>query len=883
MARPRLFLIDGYSNIFRAFYAIRGLSSSKGFATNAVYGFLNMLRKLMREEEPEYLGIAFDVSDETVLRKEKYADYKANRAPMPADLVPQIPWIRKAIEAHRIPILEMQQYEADDVLGTLARKAAAEGYDVVLVSADKDLMQLVDDHVFVYHTGREKLYDPSRVEEDFGVPPSKVTDVLALKGDSVDNVPGVPGIGDKGARSLIREFGDLDSLLARAGEVKRKSYREGLLEHRDKAELSKELVTIHTDLPIDFEPERLELESPDTAALKEIYRELEFFTLLKELESSAAEAAEPSRPAAEAETPAAWREIAQVLGRRVFVGLVGGSSAGAGDRPLGLAAAAEEDCVVYADLRREGMKRAVVETLEGWLGDPERELVGHDLKEVLRLAGRGVDTRARLFDTMLVSYLLGSAARNHTLDAIALERLHVKAIEPGEVGWSKGQEPPVGHEPLLAYAGEQVDLPRRLGEALRGDVESGALAMVYDDIEAPLIPVLVEMEEKGILLDVGFLSSLSERQASELEQIEESIYSIAGDEFNINSPQQLGEVMFDRLGYPVIKKTRKTKSYSTDQATLEALAVQGYELPEKILAFRELSKLKSTYVDALPPLVGDDGRLHTRFNQAVAATGRLSSANPNLQNIPVRTEQGQEIRKAFVAPEGYRLLVADYNQIELRVLAHIADEPELIESFRAGKDIHAATAATVLGVAEDLVSPDQRRAAKTINFGIMYGMSAFGLAQRLGIPKSEAEKFIQAYLQRYAGVKEYMDQTLETAKRDGKVVTLYGRVRFLPDVNSRNFNLRENARRMAINARIQGTAADMLKLAMIAVERRLGDEFPDASLLLTVHDELVLEAPEADVERVGEMVKAEMEGVEELAVPLVVDVGSGQSWYDAKG
>ncbi len=890
MSRKRLFLIDGYSNIFRAFYAIRGLSNSKGFATNAVYGFLNMLRKLLREQEPEYLGIAFDVSDETVLRKEKYADYKANRKPMPEDLKPQIPWIRKAIEAHRIPVLELNRYEADDVLGTLAKKAAAAGYDVVLVSADKDLMQLVDEHVRLFHTGREKLYDPELVETDFGVPPDKVIDVLALKGDSVDNVPGVPGIGEKGARGLIKEYGDLETLLERAGEVKRKSYREGLTEHRDKAELSKELVTIHTDLPVEFEPERLALEAPDAEALKKIYRELEFFSLLKELETDTAQAVE-TEPAVEALTAAEWKKGVSALAAPYFVGVVGGSPEEGGEAPLGAVVAGESGPALYGDFRRDGLEKAALSTLDAWLGDGARELHGHDLKEVLRLVrqkqtpqkkARQKKVSAPLFDTMLASYLLHSAARSHTLETIAFERLGIQTVAASEAGWDKGQVPPLGHEPLLLYAAERVEIPRRLAESLQKDLEADELGAVYRDIEAPLVAVLVAMEEKGIVLDVDFLNGLSKQLAEELATIEEEIYKIAGDRFNIQSPRQLGEVMFDRLGYPVIKKTRKTKSYSTDSATLEELATRGYELPEKILAYRELAKLKSTYVDAFPELVAGDGRLHTRFHQAVAATGRLSSASPNLQNIPVRTERGQEIRKAFVAPRGARLLVADYNQIELRVLAHIAEEPELIEAFQAGKDIHASTAAAVLGVAEELVTGEQRRAAKVINFGIMYGMSAFGLAQNLKIPKAEAESFIDAYLSRYAGVKRYMDETVELATRKGKVETLYGRVRWLPDIKSRNYNLRENAKRMAINARIQGTAADLLKMAMIAVDRRLRAEHPDAALLLTVHDELVIECPTGQVEAVGGLVREEMVGVEQLAVPLVVDLGSGKSWYEAK-
>ncbi len=870
----RLFLIDGHSDIFRAFYAIPHLSNSEGLPTNAVYGFLNMLRRILRQEKPDLLGVALDVSSDTV-RSEKFEEYKANRAPMPEDLAQQIPWIRRTLEAHHIPILEMERYEADDVLGTLSKKAAAEGYDVVLVSADKDLMQLVDDRISLYHTRREKLYDPKAVEEDFGVPPAQVVDVLALKGDSVDNVPGVPGIGQKGACQLIREFDNLENLLERAEEVRRKSYREGLLEHRQQAELAKELVTIHTDLPLDFDQQSLERSLPDSEALQEIYRELEFFSLLEELEGASGGTIEVA-PAEEVESPENWRAQVAELGRQLFLAPIGLGE------PLGLAAGGDSGSVVYADFRRTGLRRTVMESMAEWLTSGERELVGHDTKEVLRLSQLGTNVQTEIFDTLLVSHLLASGQRAQTLEEVTLETLNHKALSPKEVGWDKGGEPALGAEPLLAYAGERVELLRRLASQLRDQLADGALLSVYRDIEAPLVRVLLGMEERGIELDVSFLASMSAELAEDLVTLENEIYELAGDRFNINSPRQLGEVMFERLGYPVIKKTRKTKSYSTDSATLEELAQRGFDLPDRVLRYRELAKLKSTYVESLPNLVGADGRLHTRYNQIGAATGRISSNNPNLQNIPIRTEQGRQIRRAFRAPAGRRLLVADYNQIELRILAHIAGEEALIEAFRVGKDIHAATAATVFGVDEKLVTPDQRRAAKTINFGILYGMSAFGLAQRLKIDRGEAERFIRTYLGRYESVERYMEETVEQAKQEGKVETLYGRVRWLPEIRSRNFNQRENARRMAINARIQGTAADFLKKAMIAVDRRLCRDYPDACLLLTVHDELVLEVPEGRIEEVGRAVRDEMAGVAELKVPLVVDLGSGSTWYDAK-
>jgi len=879
---PRLYLIDGYSNIFRAFYAIRNLSSSRGEPTNAVYGFVQMLRKLLREEQPELVGVALDVSSDTV-RRERYEDYKAHRKPMPEDLRPQIPWIRKALEAYRIPILEMERYEADDVLGTLAKKASAAGYDVILVSADKDLMQLVGPRVSLMHTGRDKLYDPALVTEDFGVPPEQVVDVLALMGDASDNVPGVPGIGAKGAQKLIQEHGSLEALLEHAGEISRKSYREGLEQNRDQALLSKELVTIHTDLDVEFDPDDLHHDPPDLEALRELFAAMEFFSLLEELKADAA-AAEEAVEGEEITDPAVWAERVARLeadGEPLLIARLGA------DEALGLAVGRPGQGAppIYADFRRDGLREAALESLAGWAADPERELVGHDLKEVLRLIPGGPEESAHLVDVMLASYLIRPAVHGHSFEEMALERLGRRALTDKDAGWDKEGPPAVGDERLARFAGERIDLLERLAAGVRRELEEGdggALAKVYEEIEAPLLPVLLGMEERGVLLDTEFLAAMSEELGAEVTQLEGQIYAVAGEELNINSSQQLGAVMFDKLGYPVIKRTRKTKTPSTGADVLEELARRGYELPVLILRYRELTKLKSTYIDALPALVAEDGRLHTTFYQAVAATGRLSSANPNLQNIPVRTELGQRIRKAFVAEEGSVLLAADYSQVELRVLAHIAGEQALVEAFRRGEDIHTATAAAVLGIAPELVSPEQRRAAKTINFGIMYGMSAYGLAQNLGIGRAEAQQFIDAYLARYPEVKRYREETLAKAHADGKVATLYGRVRYLADIESKNRALRENAERMAINAPIQGTAADLMKLAMIRLDRRLRAERPGCHLLLTVHDELVLEVPEPQVEAVAAVCREEMEGVAELAAPLAVDVGWGRTWYDAK-
>jgi len=872
MAGKRLFLLDGYSNIFRAYYAIRNLSNSKGQPTNAVYGFHNMLRKLLREEQPDLMGVAWDVAGRTA-RSDRFVDYKANRTPMPEDLRPQIAWIRRVLDGYRIPILELQSWEADDVLGTLATQAADQGYEVVLVSADKDLMQLVRPGISLYHTGREKLYDRKLVEEDFGVPPERVADVLALMGDSIDNIPGVPGIGEKGAKSLIQEHGSLEALLEAAPQLTRKAYREGLVQHRDQALLSKELSTIRVDLPLTLDVPALERQPQDTEALRQIFSELEFFSLLQEL--TTVTPVGELRQATEVTSAEELGTLLPALPPHVSLLTIGPESA------MGVAFADAAGEPRWVDFRRAGLRAAFAATLAQWLADEDRRLLAHDVKEILRLAP-AVRACCGLEDVMLWSYLLNPALKGTSMEDLALEGLQHRAFTYTDAGWAKGEQPALGDPRLLALAGERLELLERLAQRLTAQLDGGALKTVYERIEAPLVGVLMAMEEAGILLDVPLLQKMSGELERELATLEKQSWEIAGEQFNLGSPRQLGEILFEKLQYPVLRRTRKTKSYSTDVETLQELAGRGFPLAELVMKHRELSKLKGTYVDAFPALVGADSRLHTRYEQAVAATGRISSKEPNLQNIPVRTPVGQQIRKAFVAPPGKVLLVADYSQIELRLLAHIAQEEALLDAFRSGRDVHTATAASVFGIAPELVTAEQRRAAKTINFGIIYGMSAFGLARNLKIPTKEAEAFIAAYRARYPGVVRYTEETVQSAEREGKVETLYGRVRVLPELQSRNYAVRENARRMAINARIQGTAADVLKLAMVAVHARLTAEHPNARLLLTVHDELVLEVPEAEAPAVAELVRHEMQGVAELSVPLLVETGWGRNWYEAK-
>ncbi|HJX28186.1 MAG TPA: DNA polymerase I, partial [Thermoanaerobaculia bacterium] len=681
-------------------------------------------------------------------------------------------------------------------------------------------------------------------------------------------------------------YGSLEELLARAGEISRKAYREGLQEHAAQARLSKELSTIHVDCDIAFDPVQLRHDPPDNEALRSLFTELEFFSLVEEIKATEVEAAEALPPAEEVTSAEEWEKRTAAFldadgSGEIFVAVLGE------EPPIGLAAAgaAPDAPVLYADFRRGGLREPVLALLQRWIDDPEVRLSGHNLKEVLRLCPTGPVCRANLFDEMLVSYLLKPSVHGHTLDELALERLARKPISIKEAGWDRGQEPPQGDGRLAAFAGERVAIARSMAGGMRrelGEDAASPIARIYRDIEIPLLPVLLGMEEAGILLDVDYLRDMSAELGKELGELEREIWTLAGEEFNVNSPVKLGSILFEKLGLPILKRTQKTKSWSTSAETLEELASRGFPIAQLLLRFRELIKLKSTYVDALPAIVAADGRVHTRYNQAVAATGRLSSTNPNLQNIPIRTELGQRIRRAFVAAPGHLLLVADYSQIELRILAHIAEEEALIRSFAQGEDIHRATAATVFNVAPELVTGEQRRAAKTINFGILYGMSAFGLSQALSISTKEADRFITAYLDQFPGVRRYVEETQRSAEKEGKVETLYGRVRFLPDIQSKNRALRENARRMAINARIQGTAADLLKKAMIEIDCRVRAEHPDSRLLLTVHDELVLEVPEGKVEEVAALVREEMEGVAALKVPLVVDAGWGRSWYEAK-
>ncbi len=837
---PRLLLVDGHSNLYRAFYAIRaGLTAPDGTPTNAAYGFLRMQHKLLRELDPTHVGVAFDVGKET-FRTRLDERYKAHRPPMPEELAVQIPLTQEALGLLGVAVLAEPDVEADDVIGTFAVRAAAAGFEVVIASTDKDLMQLVrDPSIAMWHTRLERLLNEKGVEEVFGVPPARVGEVLSLMGDSSDNIPGCPGIGEKGARELIAAWGSIDEIYAHLDEVTPPRARKALTEHRHEVELSRELVHIRTDLKIHAKLEALARGRVNAGALAEFYRRVGFTSLLAEIES---EGRAPPPPASREVAPEA---VSSLLGRP------GVAIAIAGDR---LAVATGKEVVAVAAPVTE-LARIVAPHLENlWCHDAKALLA------VIRDAGEEPHGVPR--DAMLAGYLLA----------------------PGEGTDLAGLCSRFGVAPPASDAPEErARAVAALAPVLATRLKKDDLEEVFTTLELPLVPVLEAMERHGIRIDLPVLEELSRQLAASLAELEREIHSEAGGPFNINSPQQLSEVLFERRGLPVLRRTAKTRAPSTDADVLFELAAKGHRLPALLLEYREQAKLKSTYVDALPKQVGRDGRIHTRFNQAVAATGRLSSSDPSLQNIPVRTEMGREVRRAFVADPGHVLLAADYSQIELRVLAHLSQDPTLAEAFERGEDIHRATAALVFGVAPELVGPEQRRAAKTINFGLIYGMGSYALARELGVSNAEAAKFIDAYFARLPNVREYLEATKEQARVTGKVTTLFGRVRWISGLDAANSQVRGNAERQAINAPVQGTAADLMKLAMIRLHRELETGGVPARLLLQVHDELVLEVAGKAVQEVATLATSVMEGVAHLRVPLKVEIGTGKSWAAAKG
>ena len=884
----RLFLIDGSSYIYRAYYAIRHLSNSQGMATNAIYGFTNMLLKVIRDLKPDRLAVVFDSKGPT-FRKEIYPEYKANRTAMPEDLVPQIPYIKKVVQSFNLPGIEMSGYEADDIIATLAKKFAARGMDVTVVTGDKDLMQIVDDRIHLLDTMKDKVYGTAEVVERFGGA-DKVVEVQALSGDSSDNVPGVPGIGEKTAKMLIDEYGDVETLLANLDQLRGKR-RENLENFADQARLSRRLVMLVDDLDLEIDDQAFSLTEPDREALTELFKECEFYKLLQEFAVDTKDRFEGAEYRAVL-TESDLDELVAALERSEGFAFDTETTSLDAMRAklvgLSFAVTAGEAWYVPVGHHYLGMPEQlpldrVLEAIRPLLASPRHLKIGQNLKyDILVLARAGVEVGGPIYDTMLASYLANPATRSHGMDNLAAELLNYHTISYSEVAGSGKKQigfDEVEVERATTYAAEDADITLRLYEKLvQMDAEQQQDELL-NNVEMPLLKILVDMEQSGIRINPEFLGGLSADMEKKLAVLEAEIHQLAGGPFNIGSPKQLGEVLFVQLGLPKGKKTNT--GWSTDVEVLNNLA-EEHEIAAKILDYRSLAKLKGTYTDALPKLIHPDtGRIHTSFNQAVTATGRLSSSDPNLQNIPIRTEEGRRIREGFIPSDNCVLLSADYSQVELRILAHMADEPALKDAFARGEDIHRSTASEVLGLFPEMVTDEQRRAAKAINFGVVYGISAFGLAKQLGINRREAQQFIDTYFERYPGIRTFMDSCIAEAREKMYVTTLLGRRCAIPEINSKNGAVRGYAERNAINYPVQGSAADIIKVAMVRIDARLAEEGLQARMLLQVHDELVFDVPQAELETVTALVKSEMEGAVDLSVPLLVEVGSGRNWREA--
>ena len=904
MPARTLFLIDGSSQMYRAYHAFRGrgLSNAEGHTTHAVYVFVTMLRKLINDHHPTYMAASFDLAGPT-FRDAIVDDYKANRAAMPDDLAEQINWVHQACEAMGVPILTSRGYEADDVIGTVALQAAAAGFEVAIVSIDKDFFQLVRDGIRVYDPREDGAwFDAAGVVEKFGVAPHQVVDVLALVGDTSDNVAGVPGIGKKGAVDMVTQFGSLDAMFARVSELKPKA-REALLAHRDAALQSRELVTIRCDVPLEVDFETLKYHGGSRERCYELFSKLAFRTLvndyaptadtiqkdyalvasLEELDVLVAELRAAGEFALRVlpDRPSAMRaSIVGIAFSRVdrqarYVPLGHESGDPAGD--LLSAASAPPQIDLAAGLAR----------LRSLLEDADVRKVGHDLKFDLELlANHGISLRGLAFDSMLASYLLDATRPGHPLEETSLEHLGYKALTEEDLCGRGTKAVPlsrVSPDAALTFAGERADLARQLSHRLAPLLVTDQLETVYRELEMPLVPVLADVERAGVLIDGPALAAQSRHIEGELARITTRIYELAGEDFNVNSPQQLGRILFEKLQLPTAKKTGKTRSASTAADVLEELALT-HELPRLVLEWRALHKLKSTYIDALPMMVHPKtGRVHTCFNQAVAATGRLSSSDPNLQNIPIRTDLGRQIRRAFIAAPGHVLISADYSQIELRVLAHLAGEQALIEAFQSGEDIHERTGLKLFGPASGLDTHELRSRSKMVNYAVLYGKTPFTLAKDINVTQEAAQEFIDAYFAGYPNVRAYIDRTLDEARATGVVRTLFGRRRLVPNLTSRNFQIRSQAERETVNMPVQGTAADILKQAMIDLHATLPRRGLATRMILTVHDELLFESPRDEAEAAAAVVRDRMEHVVTLAVPLTVDVGIGENWRDAKG
>jgi DNA polymerase-1 len=893
-------LVDGSSYLFRAYHALPKLTNSKGEATGALVGVINMLRKLIEDYGPDYMAVVLDAPGKT-FRDDIYPQYKANRPPMPDDLREQIEPLQEVIRAMGLPVLVVPDVEADDVIGTLASRAAAQGMDTLVSTGDKDMAQLVNDRITLINTMSETLLDPGGVVGKFGVPPERIVDFLSLTGDSVDNIPGVPKCGPKTAAKWIAEYGSLDAVMAQADAITGK-VGENLRASLGQLPLARKLTTIKRDVPLELGPEDLKPADPDLKSLRGWYERFESKRLLATLGEGAAngreDALSATRARADYETVLTEGALDAWLERLRDADLVAFDTETTSldymqARVVGLSFAVEPDQAAYVPVAHDYPgapdqldREWVLGRMKALLEDAGRPKVGQNLKyDMSVLANHGIRLAGVAQDTMLESYVLDSTATRHDMDSLARKYLEQETIHFEDIAGRGAKQLAFDQIPVEQagpYAAEDADVTLRLHLELWPRLEAEpSLLRLYREIEVPLVPVLSRMERNGVRIDADLLAAQSADMAERMHELEQAAYKQAGRRFNMGSPKQIGEIFFQEQGLPVVAKTPKGAP-STSEAVLQQLADQGHELPRIILEHRGLAKLKSTYTDKLPQMVSSvTGRVHTSYHQAVAATGRLSSSDPNLQNIPIRSEDGRRIRRAFVPEQGYRMLAADYSQIELRIMAHLSGDARLLAAFAAGMDIHRATAAEVWGLPPEEVSGAQRRSAKAINFGLIYGMSAFGLARQLGIERGAAQEYVDLYFQRYPGVRDFMDRTREQARRDKYVETLFGRRLHLTDIDHSNQGRRAGAERTAINAPMQGTAADIIKRAMIAVDRWIESEGPPVRMIMQVHDELVFEVAQDAVEAAGERIRGEMESAADLQVPLVVDVGVGDDWEEA--
>ncbi len=867
----QFYIIDGSSYIYRAFYAIRELSNSSGLPTNATYGFTKMLLKIIKEKNPDYLAIAFDAKGPT-FRSEMYAEYKANRPPMPDLMRPQIPYIHKMVQALQIPFLEQSGLEADDLIGTLANSGEAAGVDVVIVTGDKDMNQLITPNITVYDSMKDRVLTEAGIQEKFGIAANQIVDMMGLMGDTSDNIPGVPGVGQKTAIKLIQEFGSIKNLLEHTHKIKRAKLRATLESQKEMALLSRALVLIKTDCDIGFVLEDYKIQTPDAERLLPLCQELEFPGLIKDL-LPAPKAPELSFEIVDENTLKPIIQQIKTDGStaiRLFASEANVMHA----RILGFAFAIRSGQGVYFPLQG---KNPLPQCLKDLFASGEIRYYGHDFKPFLTILERqGIVFKGSLVDLKVAAYLINPVKRDYSLEALVLEYLKEQLEAETPTLFSNTNHSPEVAAPLLCREAESI---LRLSKPLENKLESKSLKKLFEQMEMPLVPVLSEIEQNGVKVDSKRLNKMSEELRTKLVAVTEKIYELAGSAFNINSPKQLSEILFNRLGLKPIKKTKT--GYSTNEDVLTQLALH-HPLPEEILNSRQIVKLKSTYVDALPKLVHvETGRIHTQLNQCVAATGRLSSTDPNLQNIPIKGDMGRRIREAFIANPGNVILSADYNQIELRLLAHLSGDPALLSAFQNKEDVHTRTAMELFHLHKDDVTPDMRRAAKSVNFGIIYGISPFGLAKNIGVSLPEAKGYIDRYFEHYAGVRDFLDETLKTATEQGYVTTLFDRRRDIPELASQNHFTRGVGERLATNTPLQGSAADIIKIAMIHVSHWMAETKVKSLMTLQVHDELLFDVPEDEVPVMSEKVKALMEGAAELKIPLTVDVGIGKNWAEA--